>query len=148
MSTKQAEQRSGNPLLVLDLKLGEDLPGAGDDALGCLDDLLRRALRPPRDVGEAVAAGVDAGAGEDEKRDALRFDLGSAATAGRVFASIVEERVGEFVGQRLSALDGLDIVANPNGLCSEVRSPVGAMAVTALETEAKGMAWAARPSQS
>lgn len=41
-------------------------------------------------------AGVDAGAGEDEKRDALGFDLGRVPTAGRVLAPIVEERVGKF----------------------------------------------------
>ncbi len=89
MLTKQNQQRSGDPLLLFDFEGRENRPGASDHAVGGLDDLLRGAVRPPGDVGEAFAAGVDAGAGEDEKRDALSFDVGTAPTAGREFAPIV-----------------------------------------------------------
>jgi hypothetical protein len=125
--------------------------GAGDPVADPGDDVAERhvlgggdGVGPRGDVGEGVAAGVDAVVGEDEVRDRFGLDLSDPRAAQRVEPSGVdldhtrvcrdlvgvEEDVAEFVGEGFGGLGGADVVAYPDFAFDDLGDAVGAVQIS------------------
>ncbi len=88
--------------------------GGVDDALGGLEDQLSVAAGPSRDVGDAVAGGVEFDRLGDEVGDGFGLDLPCVLwCVGAVF--VVEVDVGPLVEEGLDPLGWLELDADVDG---------------------------------
>ena len=131
-------RRRGRRVAVEDAAAGGQHPlsGVGHDRL---HRLAGHVAGPVRHVRKRVAAAVEAGGAGDEVGDAFGFDFaGAAAAAGGAgeVGGVVQQQVGDLVGERLAGLRVVEVGSDGDGTRGEVGQAVGGGAVAAVDGEA------------